>query len=68
MAAADLSRGSAKCSSGITVEIESESDKRTGGRACFRGSEPHLDFSSNGLTCYRNWVTASTPKEIFFSW
>ena len=33
MAAADLSRGSAKCSSGFTVEIESESDKRIEGSA-----------------------------------
>ena len=65
MAAADLSRGSAKCSSGFTVEIENESDKRTGRGACCRESEPHLDFSSNGLTCHRNWVTASTSKEIF---
>jgi|KBSSwiStaDraftv2_1062776.scaffolds.fasta_scaffold1820191_1 hypothetical protein len=35
MAAAELSRSFAKCSSGFTVEIESESDKRTGGRTCF---------------------------------
>ena len=35
MTAAEPSRSSAKCSSGFTVEIESESDKRTGGRTCF---------------------------------
>ena len=65
MAAADFSRGSAKCSSGFTVEIESESVKRTGAGAYCRESEPHLDFRSNDLTCDRHWDTACTPREIF---
>ena len=68
MAAADLSRGSAKCSSGFTVEIESESDKRTGRGACCRESEPHLDFRSNGPACYRNWGHSFYAERDFFSW
>ena len=57
--------GSAKCSSGFTVEIESESVKRTGAGVCCRESEPQLDFRFNDLTCYRHWDRASTPREIF---
>ena len=60
MAAADLSRGSTKCSSGFTVEIESESVKRTGAGACCRESEPHFQRLAMGIG-----DTASTPREIF---
>ena len=49
MAAADLSRGSTKCSSGFTVEIESESVKRTGAGAWCRESEPHFQRLAMGI-------------------